>query len=246
MRGEAAMLLMHESQNTMVQPPAVGSLTAHAARVALVSTAPLERDGLKLVLAGAGFSVIAEAGSIAALVLALAADAMPELFLVDVPADSERDRWRAELGALRHRFPAAHIVVLAGQLTAEWCAVCWQMKLDGYLSKNNGALVFKRQLELVLAGERMFPFEQLHESAASPANRRGANAPPLLSPCDAQILGYLLAGHANRTIATRLHLMESTVKARMKSVFHKIHAANRTQAAVWALQNGIKPIDDDV
>lgn len=240
------MLLMHESQNTVAQPAAVASLVAHAPRVALISTSPLERDGLKLVLTGSGFSVVAEAGSVAALVLALAVDTMPELFVVDVPTDGEHDRWRAELGALRQRFATAHIVVLAGRLTADWCAVCWQTKLDGYLSKSNGAAVFKRQLDLVLAGERMFPFELLQESAASPVNRRGAVAPPLLSPCDAQILSYLLAGHANRTIATGLRLMESTVKARMKSVFHKIHAANRTQAAVWALQHGIKPIDDNL
>jgi DNA-binding NarL/FixJ family response regulator len=32
----------------------------------------------------------------------------------------------------------------------------------------------------------------------------------------------------------------------MKSVFQKIHANNRTQAAVWALKHGMTPVNDAV
>jgi two-component system, NarL family, nitrate/nitrite response regulator NarL len=90
----------------------------------------------------------------------------------------------------------------------------------------------------------------LHESIAMPGTvsplRRDAGGQSSLSPSDAQILRYLLAGYANKAIAERLKIAESTVKARMKSVFQKIHAANRTQAALWALKRGIKSIDDKV
>jgi len=39
-------------------------------------------------------------------------------------------------------------------------------------------------------------------------------------------------------IANRLGITEATVKVHLKTVLRKIGAANRTQAAIWALNNG--------
>ena len=39
-------------------------------------------------------------------------------------------------------------------------------------------------------------------------------------------------------IARTLDIAEATVKVHMKSVLRKIRVANRTQAAIWALENG--------
>lgn len=217
----------------------------HPARVAVISPAPLEREGLKLVLEGAGFAIAIEVADPAAIPLNLTDAATPELFVVDVPADGDLARWRESLGALRQRFPHGRIVLLSSRLTADWWLICSQADLDGYLSKISRPQVFKRQLELILAGERMFPFEIFQESAAvhsaATVTARGAVK---LSLLDEQILRHLLAGHSNRTIATRLQVTESTVKARMKSVFQKIHANNRTQAAIWALKHGMKLTTD--
>ena len=40
-------------------------------------------------------------------------------------------------------------------------------------------------------------------------------------------------------IANRLGIAEATIKAHMKSLLPKIGASNRTQAAIWALNNGL-------
>jgi len=219
----------------------------HPARVAVISPAPLEREGLKLVLEDAGFAVAIETDDLAAIPPAMGDDKVPELFVVDVSGDGSVVQWREQLGVLRQRFPRARIVLLSNRLTPDWWLVCSQIDLDGYLSKISRPLVFKRQLELILAGERMFPFEIFQDSAVvhngSTLTEHGAVR---LSQLDEQILRHLLAGHSNRIIATRLQVTESTVKARMKSVFQKIHANNRTQAAVWALKNGMKPLTDAV
>jgi len=219
----------------------------HPTRVALISAAPLEREGLKLVLEDAGFAIAIEAEDLAAVPPAMADDKAPELFVVDVSADGNVAEWREQLGMLRHRFPHARIVLLSNRLTPDWWLVCSQLDLDGYLSKISRPLVFKRRLELIVAGERMFPFEIFQESpAVQPGATMTERGAVRLSQLDEQILRHLLAGHSNRTIATRLQVTESTVKARMKSVFQKIHANNRTQAAVWALKHGITPVSDAV
>jgi len=244
------MVAVRGSEQMSLRRPTIVPMpiaSPHPTRVALISPTPLEREGLKLVLADAGFVVAIEVADLASIAPLLSNDAVPELFVVDVPADSNPDQWREQFGTLRQRFARARIVLLSNRLTPDWWLICSQMDLDGYLSKISRPQVFKRQLELILAGERMFPFEMIQQSTAaktgSVVTERGAVT---LSQLDEEILRHLLAGHSNRTIAARLHVTESTVKARMKFVFQKILANNRTQAAIWALKNGIKPITDAV
>jgi len=60
---------------------------------------------------------------------------------------------------------------------------------------------------------------------------------PRLSEREAQILDGLVQGHANKVIARTCDITEATVKVHMKSILRKIQVANRTQAAVWALEH---------
>jgi two-component system nitrate/nitrite response regulator NarL len=59
-----------------------------------------------------------------------------------------------------------------------------------------------------------------------------------LSEREVQILESLVKGHANKVIARTCAISEATVKVHMKSILRKIRVANRTQAAVWALEHG--------
>jgi DNA-binding NarL/FixJ family response regulator len=67
-----------------------------------------------------------------------------------------------------------------------------------------------------------------------------------LSHREVQILPYLVAGEPNKVIARRLQVTEATVKVHMKSLMRKIGTANRTQAAIWALNHGISDDPDEV
>jgi len=59
-----------------------------------------------------------------------------------------------------------------------------------------------------------------------------------LSDREEQILKGLIKGHSNKMIARKCAVTEATVKVHMKSILRKIRVANRTQAAIWALENG--------
>jgi two-component system, NarL family, nitrate/nitrite response regulator NarL len=61
---------------------------------------------------------------------------------------------------------------------------------------------------------------------------------PRLSEREAQILDGLVKGYANKMIARSCDITEATVKVHMKSILRKIQVANRTQAAIWALEHG--------
>jgi DNA-binding NarL/FixJ family response regulator len=66
-----------------------------------------------------------------------------------------------------------------------------------------------------------------------------AEAPPSveLTPREAEVLGLVRQGLANKQIARRLGISERTVKAHLTNVFQRIGVADRTQAALWAERN---------
>jgi two-component system, NarL family, nitrate/nitrite response regulator NarL len=59
-----------------------------------------------------------------------------------------------------------------------------------------------------------------------------------LSKREVQILDGLVKGHPNKVIARTCNVTEATVKVHMKSILRKIRVDNRTQAAIWAMENG--------
>jgi two-component system nitrate/nitrite response regulator NarL len=59
-----------------------------------------------------------------------------------------------------------------------------------------------------------------------------------LSPREVQILNGLVKGQANKVIGRAYNLTEATVKIHVKNILRKIRVANRTQAAMWAIENG--------
>jgi two-component system, NarL family, nitrate/nitrite response regulator NarL len=59
-----------------------------------------------------------------------------------------------------------------------------------------------------------------------------------LSEREEQVLRDLVKGLPNKMIARKRDIAEATVKVHLKSILRKTRMANRTQAAIWALENG--------
>jgi DNA-binding NarL/FixJ family response regulator len=55
------------------------------------------------------------------------------------------------------------------------------------------------------------------------------------------VLGCLAQGMANSQIANELSVSVRTVSAHIRNILDKLHLANRTQAALYALEQGISP-----
>ena len=68
---------------------------------------------------------------------------------------------------------------------------------------------------------------------------RQAQPPELLSEREMEVLRLMATGAANKTIAARLCISESTVKTHVQSIFQKLDVNDRTEAVTHALQRGI-------
>jgi DNA-binding CsgD family transcriptional regulator len=62
---------------------------------------------------------------------------------------------------------------------------------------------------------------------------------PQLSRRERLILRHLAEGLTNKVIATKIGIAPATVKAHVKSILIKIGVVNRTQAAIWVMNNGL-------
>jgi two-component system nitrate/nitrite response regulator NarL len=65
-----------------------------------------------------------------------------------------------------------------------------------------------------------------------------ASYTPSLSGRQRSILGCLIQGDSNKTIARKMAITEATVKVHVKAILRKIRVHNRTQAAIWAMSTG--------
>jgi NarL family two-component system response regulator LiaR len=68
------------------------------------------------------------------------------------------------------------------------------------------------------------------------------NAPNVfaeLSDREMDVLRLIARGNNNATIAQKLYISEQTVKGHVSNILGKLHMADRTQAAVFAWQQGV-------
>jgi DNA-binding NarL/FixJ family response regulator len=75
-----------------------------------------------------------------------------------------------------------------------------------------------------------------------PSNERAATSlPHALTPREMEVLGRLALGETNRQIAKELHISLSTVKRHLERILSKLGVSDRTQAAVKAIEMGLRP-----
>lgn len=153
-----------------------------------------------------------------------------------------------EMGGIKRLRAAtgARIAVLADDVLDRSLSMALKAGADAYLNKSMSSESLLRSLQLVMLGEVVYPTHVASLLIATanerPTPSRATPAKNELSKREVQILRCLLAGQSNKAIARNLHITESTVKMHFKNVMRKINAQNRTQAAVWAIQNGLSPL----
>lgn len=65
----------------------------------------------------------------------------------------------------------------------------------------------------------------------------GIDTVPRLSMREKCILRCMVEGDSNKAIARKIEIAEATVKVHVKAILRKIRLSNRTQAAIWAMNN---------
>ncbi|MFP5518170.1 MAG: LuxR C-terminal-related transcriptional regulator [Alphaproteobacteria bacterium] len=214
--------------------------------VMLVDHDRLFSAALATLIGGGPFRVSAHAASADDALDLIADGDQPDLIVLAL-----QDGMPEEIAGIRRlrEGTSARIVVLADTIADRSLSQSLKAGADAYLNKSMSSESLLRSLRLVMLGEVVYPTHVASLLMAA-ANERPQHTPtPIamppsgdLSKREVQILRCLLAGQSNKAIARNLHITESTVKMHFKNVMRKINAQNRTQAAVWAIQNGLSPL----
>ena len=130
----------------------------------------------------------------------------------------------------------AHVALMSGTASRDVAERALEMGAAGFLPKTLPAKSLVNAVRFMAMGEQYAPIEFMTANVeAVPVNALAEK----LSPREMQVLQGLCEGKANKQIARDLGIQEPTVKLHMKTLYRKLGAHNRTQAAMAAKEAGL-------
>jgi two-component system nitrate/nitrite response regulator NarL len=156
-----------------------------------------------------------------------------------------------EIRAHREQRQSDRIVVLSEAEDSDLAVSFMRAGADAYLDELIAPELLLQALDLVLMGKSVMPSGMMARilgqknfsapqalPAAEKATPTDLNGGLHLSAREAAVLGCLVDGSSNKVIARKVEMAEATVKVHIKAILRKIRVKNRTQAAIWAMNNG--------
>ena len=227
-------------------PAASGAQTTNSGSekltVLLADDHHLFREGLRQLLEATDeITVVGEASNgEEAIRLARALD--PRVILMDINMPVV-DGIRATEAVTRY-CPRTSVIVLTMFWEDDYAIQAVRAGAKGYLLKNARSDEVVRAVRLAAAGGSAIDpslapvllreYHRMLTRAPEDGQREGA-----LNQRDHTLLRLLAGGYNNKQIANELSLAESTVKNNLSALFQKIGVRDRTQAVLYAFQEGL-------
>jgi DNA-binding NarL/FixJ family response regulator len=199
-------------------------------RILIVDDHPLLREGIAALVGGqTDMTLVAECSNGREAVQAFRTH-RPNVTLMDLqmPEMSGLDA----IGAIRGEFPDARIIVLTTYSGDVQVVRALQAGAHAYLLKN---MVHKELLDTIRAvhaGRKALSPQASYELAEHATD-------DALTQAEIDVLRLIAAGNPNKQIADQLSVTEETVKGRVRNIFSKLGANDRTHAVTIALKRGI-------
>lgn len=141
--------------------------------------------------------------------------------------------------------PDARILVLTSFAEDDKVFPAIKVGALGYLLKDSSPQELLQAVRSVYQGEA-----SLHPAIARKLMRE-LNQPPSLPPTtdplterEVEVLRHVAQGLSNDEIAEKLVVSERTVRTHVSHILDKLHLANRTQMALYAVREGIAKLDN--
>jgi len=170
----------------------------------------------------------------------------PDVILMDL--NMPRCNGLEATQALQAKMPEVNILVLTVSDNEADLFAAMKFGAKGYILKNTepdelvqaifhiaqGGVIISPLMAAKLLNEFREPGAEV---AAKSPQQTEAN----LSPREDEVLRLVAQGATNREIAESLFISENTVKTHLRNIMDKLHLANRSQAAAYAVKRGLVP-----
>jgi NarL family two-component system response regulator LiaR len=215
---------------------------SQAIRILIADDHAIVREGLRALIATEpDLELVGEAGDgIQAVDKAITLK--PDVILLDMMMP-RKDGLGAIQEIIREN-PDARILVLTSFAEDEKVFPAIKAGALGYLLKDSSPRELLQAIRNVSHGEA-----SLHPAIARKLMRelnQPANLPPTTDPLterEVEVLRLVAQGLSNDEVAQKLVLSERTVRTHVSHILDKLHLANRTQMALYAVREGIAKLD---
>lgn len=200
------------------------------------------RLGIRGLFDGTDFQVVDEAASGPELIQKLeernASGTLPNLVLLDVRMRGGDGL--SAIGKIKQSFPSLPVVIFSNYDNPTFVARAVALGASGYVLKTEAAEQLLQAMRVALRGELSWSREELRRvTGALSTPRVVSDIEVPLTQRESEVLGQLANGLTNKEIALALGISYETVKEHVQHILHKIGVSDRTQAAVWAVRNGL-------
>ncbi len=210
-----------------------------AIRVLIADDHPVVREGLRALLyVQPDMEVVAEAAD-GLEAVQRTRELRPDVILLDLLMPHMDGL--AAIGEIRRELPDACILVLTSYAEDDKIARAIKAGALGYLLKDSSPYELLAAIRAVAHGEASLPpaiaRKLISEFTRQPASASGSE--DALSERELEVLGLLAKGLSNQEIAKALVISERTVHTHVSRILRKLHLSSRTQAALYALREGL-------
>jgi two-component system, NarL family, response regulator LiaR len=216
-------------------------------RILLCDDHAMFRQGLKSILETEhAFRVIGEA-STGREAVRYALETKPDVIVMDIQMP-ELDGVAAAKAILAE-WPEAKVIILTMYRQDTYVFEAIKVGALGYMLKDADANDLIDAIQRVAEGETLLnaeiansildEFKKVKDVPHHPEHKLSE-----LTEREAAILRYLAQGASNQEIAEKLNVSEKTVRNRLSEIFSKLRLNNRTQAALYALREGIASLPE--
>jgi NarL family two-component system response regulator LiaR len=211
-------------------------------RVLIVDDHAVVREGLRaLIDVEPGMELVGEAADGVEAVHS-ARSLEPDVILLDLVMP--RKSGIEAIGEIKAENPDARVLVLTSFAEDDKVFPAIKAGALGYLLKDSTPRELLQAIRDVHQGQ-----PSMHPSIARKLMRelqRPSDLPPTDEPLterEVEVLTLLARGLSNREIGDALFISERTVRTHVSNILSKLHLANRTQAALYALREGLARLD---
>ncbi len=213
-------------------------------KVLVVDDHTLFRRGIAAVLANQDSLEVVGEASDGLEAIEKAKEIAPDVVLMDL--NMPRCSGLEATQALQAEMPEVNILVLTvSEMEADLFAAM-KFGARGYLLKNTEPDELIHAISHIAQGGVIVSplmatklLDEFRELTAGAKREPVEKATADLSPREGEVLQLVAQGATNKEIADALFISENTVKTHLRNIMEKLHLANRSQAAAYAVKRGL-------
>jgi len=142
--------------------------------------------------------------------------------------------------------PKTAVLMLSAYKYNHYVITSIQAGVDGYLLKNTPRSELIEAIRMIHAGKGVFNLEAISKvlrklTSGTDSAKSGPNE---LRKRELEVLKLAARGMSNKQISSELNITDNTVGTHLVSVFRKLGVESRTEAALYALKEGLISTDD--